>query len=153
MADEQEEGWYTDPYGRHEARWMSAGSPTKLVRDSGVESYDHPPDEEPSRVATMIVEATPGHRRPPQGRRGRNRAPANRWRARRRRGVRGGLDLASAPPRSAQAPVASPAAPTEAARLIQPARARVAFCAGRGRSSIGKRGHPPIAGKAPSPTP
>ena len=59
MADEQEEGWYTDPYGRHEARWMSAGSPTKLVRDSGVESYDHPPDEEPSRVATMIVEEPP----------------------------------------------------------------------------------------------
>jgi hypothetical protein len=35
---------------------MSAGSPTKLVRDGGVESYDDPPDEEPSQVATKIVE-------------------------------------------------------------------------------------------------
>jgi len=59
VADEQAEGWYTDPYGRHEARWMSAGSPTKLVRDGGVESYDEPPDEEPSREATMIVEEPP----------------------------------------------------------------------------------------------
>ena len=31
------EGWYTDPYGRHEARWMSAGTPTRLVRDGEVE--------------------------------------------------------------------------------------------------------------------
>ena len=59
MTDEHEEGWYTDPYGRHEARWMSAGSPTKLVRDGGAESYDEPPDEEPSQVATMIVEEPP----------------------------------------------------------------------------------------------
>ena len=56
MTDEREEGWYTDPYGRHEARWMSVGSPTKLVRDGGVESYDDPPDEEPSQVPTKIVE-------------------------------------------------------------------------------------------------
>jgi hypothetical protein len=59
MTDEYEEGWYTDPYGRHEARWMSAGSPTKLVRDSDVESYDDPPDEEPSQEATKIVEEPP----------------------------------------------------------------------------------------------
>jgi hypothetical protein len=56
VAEESEEGWYTDPYGRHEARWMSAGTPTKLVRDGGVESYDDPPDEEPSHAATKIVE-------------------------------------------------------------------------------------------------
>jgi hypothetical protein len=59
VVDEHEEGWYTDPYGRHDARWMSAGSPTKLVRDGGVESYDDPPDEEPSQVATKIVEEPP----------------------------------------------------------------------------------------------
>ena len=56
MADEHAEGWYTDPFGRHEARWMSDGQATKLVRDDGVESYDAPPDEEPSQEATMIVE-------------------------------------------------------------------------------------------------
>jgi len=51
---EREEGWYTDPFGRHEARWMSDGTPTKLVRDDGVESYDDPPDEEPSLTPTMV---------------------------------------------------------------------------------------------------
>ncbi len=39
-----EEGWYLDPYGRHEARWMSAGAPTALVRDGAVESQDPPPE-------------------------------------------------------------------------------------------------------------
>jgi hypothetical protein len=38
------EGWYRDPYAIHEDRWMSQGRPTKLVRDSGTESYDPPPD-------------------------------------------------------------------------------------------------------------
>ena len=32
-----EEGWYTDPYGLHDARWMSDGEPTGLVRDGGSE--------------------------------------------------------------------------------------------------------------------
>jgi hypothetical protein len=40
-----EEGWYIDPFGHHEARWISGGSPTALVRDGGVESQDPPPDE------------------------------------------------------------------------------------------------------------
>jgi hypothetical protein len=40
----EEEGWYVDPYGIHEARWVSAGSPTALVRDGDVESQDPPPD-------------------------------------------------------------------------------------------------------------
>jgi hypothetical protein len=44
---ESAEGWCTDPFERHEARWMSDGTPTKLVRDGEVESYD-PPDEEPA---------------------------------------------------------------------------------------------------------
>lgn len=39
----REEGWYQDPLGVHEDRWISQGSPTKLVRDNGVESYDEPP--------------------------------------------------------------------------------------------------------------
>ncbi|MGA2836551.1 MAG: hypothetical protein ABSF84_08140 [Acidimicrobiales bacterium] len=38
------EGWYVDPFGVHEARWISQGSPTALVRDEGVESSDPPPD-------------------------------------------------------------------------------------------------------------
>ena len=38
------EGWYRDPYQIHDDRWMSAGVPTELVRDSGRESYDPPPD-------------------------------------------------------------------------------------------------------------
>jgi hypothetical protein len=45
---EGDEGWYTDPFGRHEARWMSEGVPTKLVSDEGVESYDEPPDTPPT---------------------------------------------------------------------------------------------------------
>lgn len=47
---EEEEGWFTDPFGRHELRWLSTGTPTKLVRDGDVESYDEPPDEEPTTV-------------------------------------------------------------------------------------------------------
>jgi hypothetical protein len=39
----EEEGWYVDPYGVHEARWISAGRPTALVRDAGVEALDPPP--------------------------------------------------------------------------------------------------------------
>ena len=63
MESEHEEGWYTDPYARHEARWFSDGTPTKLVRDRNVESYDKPPDEEPSQKAERIepeVTATGG---------------------------------------------------------------------------------------------
>ncbi len=40
-----EEGWYVDPFELHEARWMSDGKPTSLVRDGDVESQDPPPDE------------------------------------------------------------------------------------------------------------
>jgi len=38
------QGWYRDPYGIHEDRYFSAGTPTKLVRDDGQESYDPAPD-------------------------------------------------------------------------------------------------------------
>lgn len=54
LAADDEEGWFSDPYARHEARWLSGGRPTKLVRDGGVESYDEPPDgpmvQEPVRI-------------------------------------------------------------------------------------------------------
>jgi hypothetical protein len=55
VADEHQEGWYTDPFGRHDARWMSAGVPTTLVRDGNEESYDDPPHEEPTVTPTMIA--------------------------------------------------------------------------------------------------
>jgi|GEM_PF-3428922 len=38
------EGWYQDPYGRHEARWFSDGAPTALVRDGDAEAHDPPPE-------------------------------------------------------------------------------------------------------------
>jgi len=37
-------GWFHDPYHEHEHRYFSGGLPTKLVRDSGLESFDPPPD-------------------------------------------------------------------------------------------------------------
>jgi len=40
---QQAEGWYRDPYQIHHYRWMSAGLPTKLVRDGRTDSYDEPP--------------------------------------------------------------------------------------------------------------
>jgi hypothetical protein len=64
MHEALEEGWYTDPYERHEARWMSQGKASKLVRDEGVESYDEPPGEPPTRVAEKIVIDPPPSRGP-----------------------------------------------------------------------------------------
>jgi hypothetical protein len=55
----QQEGWYTDPWGRHDARWISVGVPTKLVRDGALESYDDPPDSPPSQ-AWASIEPSPG---------------------------------------------------------------------------------------------
>jgi hypothetical protein len=57
VAAERAESWYADPFGQHEARWMSDGSPTKLVRDGDEESYDDLPDEEPT-----VTPARPGAR-------------------------------------------------------------------------------------------
>ena len=53
-----EEGWYKDPYGRHESRWISDGNPTALVRDAGVESQDPPPDEPITMGMERVAEAT-----------------------------------------------------------------------------------------------
>ncbi len=38
------EGWYRDPYGVHDERWFSDGTPTRIVCDHGVESEDPPPN-------------------------------------------------------------------------------------------------------------
>jgi hypothetical protein len=42
------EGWYRDPYGIHQDRWFSAGTPTSLVRDQGSEGHDDPPGYPPA---------------------------------------------------------------------------------------------------------
>ena len=37
-------GWQPDPFGIHELRYFSNDrTPTRLVKDNGVESYDEPP--------------------------------------------------------------------------------------------------------------
>jgi hypothetical protein len=43
VASTELQGWYEDPFRLHQARYFSAGRPTKLVRDGNVESYDEPP--------------------------------------------------------------------------------------------------------------
>lgn len=42
--DKNLEGWYTDPYALHDARWMSEGTPTALVRDGTTDGHDPVPD-------------------------------------------------------------------------------------------------------------
>jgi hypothetical protein len=57
------EGWCEDPYGVHQHRWFSAGNPTSLVRDGGIETKDRPPDEPfdgPLVRATSESEANSG---------------------------------------------------------------------------------------------
>ncbi|HXW34202.1 MAG TPA: hypothetical protein VEJ87_06440 [Acidimicrobiales bacterium] len=53
--DDALEGWYTDPYGVHEARWMSVGRPTDLVRDGETEARDPAPDE-PFKITPLPIE-------------------------------------------------------------------------------------------------
>lgn len=50
----REEGWYSDPWDRHEARWFSDGRPTPLVRDGHVESHDDPPADDPRHAPIEI---------------------------------------------------------------------------------------------------
>jgi hypothetical protein len=54
MSKRALEGWGTDPYARHEARWLSDGEPTKLVRDGATTAYDEPPDEPFVREPELI---------------------------------------------------------------------------------------------------
>ena len=49
-----DEGWFTDPWGRHEARWMSVGRATDLVRDGGTERRDPPPGTPPTVTPRLI---------------------------------------------------------------------------------------------------
>jgi hypothetical protein len=53
------EGWYRDPYGIHQDRWFSAGTPTSLVRDQGAEGHDDPPDYPPAGPPVEIPEIDP----------------------------------------------------------------------------------------------
>jgi hypothetical protein len=53
-----EEGWFEDPYGIHHDRWVSAGRPTKLVRDDGIETYDEPPAGAVPRPFTPVRAAS-----------------------------------------------------------------------------------------------
>ena len=55
MRDVSVEGWFTDPYERHEARWMSQGTPTSLVKDGEIEGSD-PVADEPFRVNPVRIE-------------------------------------------------------------------------------------------------
>jgi hypothetical protein len=60
MESEDMEGWYTDPYQRHEARWMSKGTPTQLVKDGKVEGTD-PVSDEPFKIEPVRIEGHPAH--------------------------------------------------------------------------------------------
>jgi hypothetical protein len=62
-ANSGETGWFTDPFSRHDARWMSQGSPTKLVRDGDIESYDDPPEEPYARTPGPVELPGSGPRR------------------------------------------------------------------------------------------
>jgi len=55
-----EEGWYVDPFGHHESRWMSDGAPTALVRDGWVESQDPPTDANYSGPLQPVADESPG---------------------------------------------------------------------------------------------
>jgi hypothetical protein len=58
-VDQALEGWCTDPYGRHEARWMSQGTPTGLVKDGQAESFDGVVADEPITVRPESVKGAP----------------------------------------------------------------------------------------------
>jgi hypothetical protein len=80
------QGWHPDPFGLHEARYFSAaGEPTKLVRDSGVETYDEPPsraDEVATAMARMPAGPEPPGAHSPRDAYSHGRGP---WRGSRRR--------------------------------------------------------------------
>ena len=55
-----DEGWFTDPWGQHEARWISLGKATDLVRDGDVEGHDPVPNTPPSVAPVLIPPEAPG---------------------------------------------------------------------------------------------
>jgi len=54
-----EEGWYTDPFAHHEARWFSDGVPTALVRDGGLDGHDPPPSSPITGNLERVAETSP----------------------------------------------------------------------------------------------
>jgi hypothetical protein len=54
-----DEGWFTDPWGHHDARWISLGTATDLVRDGNVESRDAPPGTPPTVTPDLIPAEAP----------------------------------------------------------------------------------------------
>jgi hypothetical protein len=63
VVNEEREGWFTDPFGRHQVRWMLGDRPTNLIRDGQVEGHDPVPDEpfssKPVRVKYVEHRAEP----------------------------------------------------------------------------------------------
>ena len=55
-----EEGWFVDPCGIHDARSFTEGSATALVRDHRVESHDPPPKPDRGWGLTRALVALPG---------------------------------------------------------------------------------------------
>lgn len=51
------EGWFQDPWARHDARWFSDGKATSLVRDGRREGNDPPPESGPQDE--QLVRADP----------------------------------------------------------------------------------------------
>jgi hypothetical protein len=65
MKEERSEGWFTDPFGRHEARWLIDGVPTNRVRDGRTEAND-PVSDEPFSVTPVRVEYVERQQQDPQ---------------------------------------------------------------------------------------
>ncbi len=59
-AFDLDEGWFTDPWGLHDARWISLGRATDLVRDGDVEACDAPPPSPPTVAPALIPPEAPG---------------------------------------------------------------------------------------------
>jgi hypothetical protein len=66
MGEEKSEGWFTDPFSRHEARWLTDGVPTNRVRDGRVEATDPVPDE-PFSVDPVRIEYVERQSHPKSG--------------------------------------------------------------------------------------
>jgi hypothetical protein len=66
MGEERSEGWFTDPFGRHDARWLTDGVPTNRVRDGRTEANDPVPDE-PFTVGPVRVEYVERRQDPQSG--------------------------------------------------------------------------------------
>jgi hypothetical protein len=57
--DAPAEGWFVDPYGTHEQRWISQGRPSNLVRDGNTEAKDPPPNR-PAPEPFVPISSDPG---------------------------------------------------------------------------------------------